>query len=176
MQSSLLERLRLVPSIPLVTYQQDIQPGDPTNREAMAARVYFATLFGKEFHRNAGCSVNAALNYGYAILLSEFSRVLAMHGYHNELGIHHNRRDNRLNLPCDLMEPFRPFVDAFVRAQDERELDWNYKKELIALPYNACRYGKKRMDIMTAMELYALHVMKTVDSGTNRIKEIDFAE
>ena len=175
-QARLLECLRLAAVVPLASYAQDVRAGDPTNREAMAARVYFSALFGREFHRNAGGPVNAALNYGYAILLSEFSRTLAMHGYCNALGIHHCRRDNRLNLPCDLMEPFRPFVDAMVKAHGEQELTWEYKKELIAVTHAACRYGQRRMDLSTAIEAYVLDAMRSMAGGTNEIKEIDFAQ
>ena len=50
------------------------------------------------------------------------------------------------------------------------------KKELIALPYGMCRYGRRRMELMTAAEMYALDVMKTVKSSKNHIKEIDFAQ
>lgn len=176
MQARLLNRLGLKPSTDLTVYINGVQPGDPTNREAMAARVYFSALFGKGFHRNAGGNINSALNYGYAILLSAFSRIVAMHGYHNGLGIHHCKRDNRFNLACDLMEPFRPFVDAAVWKHGDCELDWPYKKELISLPHGLCRYGGRRMDLDTAMEGYALDVMKMMIRGTDGVGEIEFAE
>lgn len=176
MQSNLLANLDLSPAVSLTSYADELSAGDPTNREAMAARVYFSALFGRGFHRNTGGNLNAALNYGYAILLSEFSRMLAAHGYRTELGIHHCRRDNQMNLSCDLMEPFRPFVDALVRANGDRPLDWGYKKQLISVVHAMCRYGAKRMDLSTAIEEYTLDVMRTMENGTNQIKEIDFAE
>ena len=49
-----------------------------TNREAHAAKVYFNSLFGKEFSRDDVNSINAALNYGYGILLSNFNKELQM--------------------------------------------------------------------------------------------------
>lgn len=52
----------------------EVRSGDTTNREAQAARLYFAALFGKDFSRDADVAINAALNYGYAILLSTVNR------------------------------------------------------------------------------------------------------
>ena len=175
-QSSLLRNQGLeVPSL-LSKYEQEVTAGDPTNREAMAARVYFSALYGKGFHRNAGGNINSALNYGYAILMSESARVVALLGYHSELGIHHCNKENRMNLPCDLMEPFRPFVDRAVKARGGQSLDWTYKKELIAVVHSSCRYGARRMDLGMAMESFTLDVLKSLENGGNHIKELDFAE
>ena len=48
----------------------EVRSGDTTNREAHAARIYFQALFGQGFSRDDDTPVNAALNYGYSILLS----------------------------------------------------------------------------------------------------------
>ena len=50
---------------------------DSTNREGHAAKVYFNALFGMSFTRSADTPVNAALNYGYSIILSAFNREVA---------------------------------------------------------------------------------------------------
>ena len=54
---------------------------DSTNREAAAARKYFINMFGKDFIRRNSGVINAALDYGYAILLSAFNREIAVNGY-----------------------------------------------------------------------------------------------
>ena len=61
-------------NIKLMQYAEEIETFDMTNREAHAAKVYFNSLFGKEFSRDDVNSINAALNYGYGILLSNFNK------------------------------------------------------------------------------------------------------
>ena len=51
-----------------------LELNDATNREAIAARKYFMTLFDKTFVRRDNNAVNGALDYGYAILLASFNR------------------------------------------------------------------------------------------------------
>ena len=155
-------------------YASAVLPGDPDNREGQAARVYFRTLFGTEFQRHADDNVNAALNYGYAILCSAVSRCVVSHGYHTALGIHHKSRTNHYNLSCDIMEPFRPFIDLFVRENGQRLLDWNYKLELIARIQAPCIYGKRRMKLQTALELYTLDMIKAMKKPEHQLREISF--
>lgn len=92
----------------------EVRSGDTTNREASAARIYFQALFGLGFSRDDDTPVNAALNYGYSILLSAVSREIVSRGYLTQCGICHRNEYNQFNLSCDLMEPFRPIVDRLV--------------------------------------------------------------
>ena len=57
----------------LKSYIPDIQPGDASNREGHAAKVYFNAIFGNSFKRGGGTAVDSALNYGYSLLLSAFN-------------------------------------------------------------------------------------------------------
>ena len=111
--------------------------------------MYFSSLFGREFRRHAKDDINGKLNYGYTILCSAVSRILAMHGYHTGLGIHHCRRDNPVNLSCDLMEPFRPFVDRLVYESGEKQMTWEMRKKLISLTELECLIEEKRMTSIT---------------------------
>ncbi len=52
----------------LIQFRNSVMPGDSTNREGQAARLYFHLLFGKDFRRHVSDHNNAALNYGYSIL------------------------------------------------------------------------------------------------------------
>ncbi len=114
-QSRLLERLgKREESILLQSYAQELLPGDVTNREGFAAKVYFNALFGKSFCRDGGQIENAALNYGYTILLSYINRAVVQNGYLTQLGLHHFNEYNYFNLSCDFIEPFRVVVDEFV--------------------------------------------------------------
>ena len=98
----------------LQSYLEELQYGDSTNREGHAAKVYFNALFGKDFSRNADININAALNYGYAILLSAFNREIVSNGYLTQIGLFHDNMFNPFNLASDLMEPFRTIIDRRV--------------------------------------------------------------
>jgi CRISPR-associated protein Cas1 len=98
----------------LTAMASHVQSGDPNNVEAQAARIYWPTLFGNAFRRGAGDTVNAALNYGYAVVRAFVARSQVAYGLIPAFGIHHNNQLNAFNLTDDLMEVFRPFVDVLV--------------------------------------------------------------
>lgn len=95
----------------------NVRSGDPNNQEAAAARWYWRYLFAdRKFARDQDGtdSTNAMLNYGYGILRGLGIRSAAGAGLAPALGIFHTNRSNPFNLVEDLIEPFRPAVDACV--------------------------------------------------------------
>lgn len=87
--------------------------GDPDNVEAQAARRYWPLLMGEGFRRDRDAEdINALLNYGYTILRSLCARAVVAAGLHPSIGVHHANRTNAFALADDLIEPFRPLVDA----------------------------------------------------------------
>jgi len=64
--------------------------------------------------RLAADPVNAILNYLYAILEAEARLAAATLGLDPGLGVLHADTIARDNLACDLMEPIRPLVDAYL--------------------------------------------------------------
>jgi CRISP-associated protein Cas1 len=115
----------------LEQYASQVVPGDSTNREGHAAKVYFSSCFGNGFSRDDKSFVNACLNYGYSIILSAVNRYVKSMGYLTEIGIHHIGATNPFNLGCDFMEPLRPFVDSKVLKGTLTED--NYKDALIGI-------------------------------------------
>lgn len=99
-------------------YVVDVRSGDPTNREAAAANLYFPAMFGVEFTRDQNNDVNASLNYGYSLLMSKVSREIVSKGYLTQVGIQHRGEFNQWNFSCDLMEPFRPYIDYVVATSE----------------------------------------------------------
>jgi len=93
-----------------------VQSGDPSNREAVASRRYWPALFDDPtFHRRFDApDANRLLNYGYAVLRAVVGRAICAAGLHPSLGLHHHNRYNAFCLADDLMEPYRPLVDAAV--------------------------------------------------------------
>ncbi len=114
-QKELLETLGKEAEAELLSsYIDEIQWNDITNREGHAAKVYFNALFGMDFTRTSDNLINAALNYGYSIVLSAFNREVTANGYITQLGLFHDNMFNPFNLSSDLMEPFRVLVDQVV--------------------------------------------------------------
>lgn len=94
-----------------------VEPGDPHNMEARAARRYWPLMMGKDFRRDQDAGgFNALLNYGYAVLRGATARAIAAAGLHPGIGIFHRHPFNSMPLADDLMEPFRPVVDVAARA------------------------------------------------------------
>lgn len=115
-QAALLATLGHGESKRLENLADDVKNGDPENREAQGARIYFRALAaGTDFRRDPdGGWPNAALNYGYAVLRAAVARALVGSGLVCFRGIHHHNRYNPFCLADDVMEPYRPFVDQFV--------------------------------------------------------------
>lgn len=118
---------------------KEIQSGDRTHVEAKAAAYYFRCLFGRDFSRADDTIVNAALNYGYAIIRGMIARSLVCYGFEPSIGLFHRSEVNSFNLADDLIEPFRPVVDLYVARHisvEETELTSAMKREL----YNLVNY------------------------------------
>jgi len=88
-----------------------VRSDDSTNVEARAAQAYWPMLFGPGFRRDREADgVNTVLNYGYTVLRASTARAIVASGLHPSVSIRHRR--DPLALADDLMEPFRPIVDA----------------------------------------------------------------
>ena len=115
-----------------------VRSGDPANVEAQAARKYWSALFGELFRRERTAEdQNQHLNYGYAVLRSSTARALAGSGLNLSFGVHHHHRNDAFCLADDVMEPFRPVVDAevhrLVLAEGALpELTSKHKERLVA--------------------------------------------
>jgi CRISP-associated protein Cas1 len=136
-QASLLSALGRGEGEALSFMADRIRSGDPDNIEAQAARRYWPALMGADFRRDRGAEgANALLNYGYTIMRSVVARAVIAAGLHPTIGLHHANRLNAFALADDLVEPFRPLVDAVVRQMlDEgtTEVDREAKARLAAL-------------------------------------------
>jgi CRISPR-associated protein Cas1 len=101
----------------ILALAEKVASGDPENREAQAAAVYFEALFGKEFVRDRDePGLNAMLNYGYAVMRACVARAIVGTGLHPALSVHHDSQYNAFGLVDDAMEPLRPIVDRQVLA------------------------------------------------------------
>ena len=89
-----------------LTTSKNVLENDKSNREGLAAKVYFHELFGLDFRRFDDDIINAGLNYGYAILRSQISKTVIAKGLNPCLGIFHKGYDNPFNLSDDIIEVY----------------------------------------------------------------------
>lgn len=148
----------------LQSYIGQLEFQDATNREGHAAKVYFNGIFGMDFTRSADSPINAALNYGYAILLSAFAREIAANGYLTQIGLHHENVFNRFNLASDLMEPFRILVDRTVYAAQPAQLDKSTKRILLDLLNGYVFLGKEKQTVLNAIGAYTRSVFEALNT------------
>lgn len=105
----------------LVHMAEQVRSGDSTHQEALAAQLYFLSLFGRGFSRQQECRINALLNYGYAVIRALLAKYLVSYGFLTSLGLHHCNERNAFNLADDLIEPFRPLLDLYCLSLLEQE-------------------------------------------------------
>jgi CRISPR-associated endonuclease Cas1 subtype II len=158
----------------LKNYAAEVLAGDTTNREGHAAKVYFNNMFYKGFTRDDDSNINAYLNYGYTILLSQFNRVIVASGYLTQLGMHHKNEFNEFNLSCDLIEPFRFLIDEkALKIVDEN----NFKDEMIRVLSDEVMIQGKMQTVNNAIQIYCntiFNALKTKD--LNSIKFLEHAD
>ncbi len=145
-------------------YASQVDPGDRTNREGHAAKVYFNSLFGLDFYRNMSDIRNAILNYGYTILLSCFNREIAASGYLTQLGIWHDNAENPFNLGSDLMEPFRPIIDWFTYEHSFfTTFEKDEKMQVLNLLNSKVRIDNTEQYLNNAIGIYARSVFNALN-------------
>lgn len=141
-------------------YAKEVKSGAFGNEEALAAAYYFQHLFTEkipEFSRNQkGMAPNNLLNYGYAILRAVAARALVSSGLLPSVGIFHSNKYNAFCLADDVMEPYRPFVDALIfelveEEQDLEELNTLLKSKLLKIPALDVLMEGKASPLMNAM-------------------------
>ena len=171
-QQRFLEDLGKKENVMLAEYIKEIQPGDTTNREGHAAKVYFNAVFGMDFSRSLDIPINAALNYGYGIILSTFNREIVSNGYITQLGLFHDNMFNQFNLGSDLMEPFRILVDRKVYEMKPEKLEKEEKLQLVNILNQEVTIDGKRNYVVNAIKIYCKSVFDAIND--NDVSSIRF--
>lgn len=162
-QAKVLEYFDSPQSTTLFTYIEEIEYNDQSNREGHAAKVYLNALFGKEFYRSDESPQNAALNYGYSIILSCINREIVSCGYLTQIGIFHNNIFNQFNLGCDLMEPFRPIIDCFVKSQNLDKFETEEKHQILSILSREFIIDGKRQTLLNTIKIYVKSVIEAIE-------------
>lgn len=168
-QKEFLEFLEKEEAKLLSLYLKEVNWNDETNREGHAAKVYFNALFGVGFTRTDDNYQNAALNYGYSILLSSFNREIVANGYLTQLGIFHDNMFNPFNLASDLMEPFRILVDREVYKMKIYQFEQEEKKQLLNILNSEVLIDGKRQYVSNAIKIYTKSVFDALNENDSSL-------
>lgn len=150
-------------------YISEMELNDETNREGHAAKVYFNALFGQCFSRNNDNSMNAALNYGYSLILSAVNREVCACGYLTQLGLFHDNMFNYYNLSSGLMEPFRIIVDRLVVKKKYAIFGTEQKHELIRLFETQVIIAGQEQFLQNAIKIYCRSVFDALNSSDSSL-------
>ncbi len=135
-------------------YKNNVKLDDITQREGIAAKVFFKSLYGNEFIRFYDDQINASLNFGYKILASAIARELVSLGIDPKIGIWHESRSNSINLAYDLIEIFRPLIDYFTFEHKElliNEFSIKLRRELVNILNIRMELGGKMQTVQNCI-------------------------
>jgi CRISPR-associated protein Cas1 len=163
--------LRRGDASPLPEMAKLVGSGDPENVEARAAREYWKRLFPGFVREDEGDYRNGLLNYGYAVVRAVVARALVAAGLVPCIGLHHESAANAFNLADDVVEPFRPVVDAVAfelsegGARREGRVSVADRQRLAGLPLRDVMLGKERMTLLAASEAVAASLVRALEAG-----------
>ena len=162
-------------------YLTEVKSGDPGNVEGRAAAYYWDNIFGGGMflRYRFGEPPNNLLNYGYAVLRAIVARALIASGLFPSLGIHHRNKYNPYCLADDIMEPFRPFVDALVLdiAKDNPEMEEltpALKKDLLQIPVIDIEIDGKNSPLMVGVQRTTASLASCFEGGIRKILYPEF--
>jgi CRISPR-associated protein Cas1 len=162
----------------LESYVGRVRSGDVENMEAQASSYYFPQLFGKGFHRAQDCWVNAALDYGYAIIRGAITRGLVAHGFQPNIGLFHRSEQNAFNLADDVIEPYRALVDLYVfshinpHASKDAELNPRDKAALVGLLNGDVKMPRGNTSVLNSIEQTVESLVRLYDGADESVLEL----
>lgn len=179
-QGSLL-REKGLPMRKMDLWAKEVSSGDAHNHESQAAVFYWESLSPlltgakRNFRRGQHSeSPNNLLNYGYAILRGITARAIVSSGMLPSLGIFHKNKYNAFCLADDIMEPYRPFVDAIVCRIVEKdsqvtELTLDVKKQLLSIAGIDVMMDGKKSPLMVAMSRTTNSLYQCFEGNTRKL-------
>ena len=148
-------------------FENEVQIDDVTNREGLAAKMYFRELFGDDFIRFDEDVINAGLNYGYSIFRSLISSIIVAKGYLPNLGIFHRGKQNMFNLSDDVIEVFRPIVDHYVynNMMEDILFKQEHREALIQLTAKKIEIDGRKQTVNHAIYVYLESILKELETS-----------
>lgn len=169
-QINTLKKLKKTEKVKMLTeYVNEITYNDKTNREGIASRVYFKSLFSENFKRFEEDIINYCLNFSYQIIRSKISQEIISSGYITQIGINHKSEYNYFNLSDDFIEPYRPIVDYYVyktlEENEETYLTPNLKRKIIDIINNEILYDNQKIKINISIQFYVQNMLNFMETG-----------
>lgn len=151
----------------LFQFMEEVELGDITNREGLAAKMYFREMFGNQFIRFDEDVINAGLNYGYSIFRSLISSIIVAKGYLPNVGIFHRGKQNMFNLSDDIIEVFRPIVDDYVynNMMEDILFKQEHREGLIKLTHKKVIIDDRKQTISNTIYIYLENIFKELETG-----------
>ena len=174
-QSTCLAALHRQGSEKVAAMAQHVGSGDPDNTEARAARAYWSELFDDFARGDEGDRRNKMLNYGYAVVRAGVARALVGSGFMPCVGLHHANDTNGFNLADDLIEPFRPFVDAEVfqaigaKRPIESDLTIADRRTMAGILLREARFDGEVMTLLSATERVAASLVRALEGNDPKV-------
>jgi len=177
MQGSLLATRGVAEAEAFPFIARRVSSGDKENLEAQAARRYWPLLMGPAFRRDRDAhGVNALLNYGYAVMRATCARAVVAAGLHPTVGIQHSNRGNAFALADDLVEPFRPLVDALAESMAREgieKLDPPVKRRFARLIAFDLRIAGEASPVSVAAARFAQSLARAFETGRAELAMFD---
>lgn len=160
-----LLRIHKQPTEAMEVYLSKLISGDETNMEGKAANHYWKYILSDFQRARFGAAPNSLLNFGYAILRSIVARALVSSGMLPAQGLFHKNKYNPYCLADDIMEPYRPFVDALVvdyigLYPKEEALTKEAKAHLLTLATQDVSIDAKKRPLLVAVTITTASLYK----------------
>jgi CRISPR-associated protein Cas1 len=154
-----------------------VEPGDPGNVEARAARFYWGRFFSDYTREDEKDRRNKLLNYGYAVIRAGVARALVASGFVPALGLKHDGAANAFNLADDLVEPFRPFVDrlaakTFDAGDKDADLTIDDRRAMAGALHLDCATSNGAVPLLVGAEMAAASLARCLESDTHAPLEL----
>ncbi|MGA3309051.1 MAG: type II CRISPR-associated endonuclease Cas1 [Xanthobacteraceae bacterium] len=159
-----------------------VEPDDPDNVEARAARFYWGRLFDDFIRNDGGDRRNKLLNYGYAVVRAGVARALVASGFLPAFGLKHDGAANAFNLADDVVEPFRPFVDLLARktcgdgANKNGELSLDDRRAMAGALLVDAKVGDGEVSLLVAAEMAAASLVRALEHEKASLLELPVLE
>ncbi|TAH18042.1 MAG: type II CRISPR-associated endonuclease Cas1 [Cytophagales bacterium] len=166
-------------------WAKGVKSADSEGHEARAAAFYWQRIFAPhlpDFRRSReGAPPNGLLNYGYAILRAVVARSLVGSGLLPTLGIFHRNQYNAYCLADDIMEPYRPFVDAMVLDMIEEgkpfaDLGKETKERLLTIATADVRIDGENSPLMVGLQRTTASLVRCFAKESTKILYPEFTK
>lgn len=170
-QAQVLQKFKNKKYQELENLSQGVKLFDSNNDEAQGARIYWKHLFQiPNFKREQGSDdiINSMLNYGYAIIRATIARNVSASGLLPIFGVWHQNKYNAFNLVDDLIEPFKPFVDLYIKLlrreyNDSIFLEVKIKRKIVAiLNFEFVDINNGTTNLPKAIEIFVMNYKKAM--------------